>query len=213
MEKLFNNKYRIPPARLQNWDYANEAMYFVTICTKNRENYFGEIVAADDGRDAMHRVSTDAIDAMHRVSTPVLQPTEIGKIAHSEWYKSIELRPDMNLELGEFVVMPNHIHGIIIIGANQYNTPRDSRRRDAMHRVSITDPGYKNQFAPQSKNLASIIRGYKSAVTTYARKNNIEFEWQTRFHDHIIRTMDDYHRISNYIINNPAKWHEDKFHQ
>ncbi len=191
MEKLFNNKYRIPSARLQNWNYADEAMYFVTICTKNRENYFGEIV------------------------NTILQSTEIGKIAHSEWYKSIELRPDMNLELGEFVVMPNHIHGIIIIGANEFNTPRMGR--DAMHRVStcvqtMNDTEYTNQFAPQLKNLSSIIRGYKSAVTTYARKNGIEFDWQPRFHDHIIRSMDDYHRISNYIINNPAQWETDKFY-
>ncbi|HAI74853.1 MAG TPA: hypothetical protein DCM08_01285, partial [Microscillaceae bacterium] len=89
----------------------------------------------------------------------------------------------------------------------------------AMHRVSTNvnenanAHEYKNQFAPQSKNLASIIRGYKSAVTTYARKNQIEFGWQPRFHEHIIRSMADYHRISNYIINNPAKWHEDKFYQ
>ena len=115
----------------------------------------------------------------------------------------------MNLESGEFVVMPNHIHGIIIIGANEYNTPRTNadERRDTMHCVST------NQFAPQSKNLASIIRGYKSAVTTYARKNGIDFEWQPRYYDHIIRTIDDYHRISNYIINNPAKWNVDKFYQ
>lgn len=198
MALLFNNKYRIPSARLQNWNYANEAMYFVTICIKNRENYFGEILDA------------------------ILQPIELGKIAQSEWYKSIEMRPDMNLELGEFVVMPNHIHGIIMIGENEYNTPMDTSldtlRRDAMHCVSTTDISnatttkYKNQFAPQTKNLSSIIRGYKSAVTTYARKNGIEFDWQPRFHDHIIRSMDDYHRISNYIINNPAKWQEDKFY-
>jgi hypothetical protein len=80
---------------------------------------------------------------------------------------------------------------------------------NAMHGVSTE---YKNQFASQSKNLSSIIRGYKSAVTTYARKNGIAFDWQTRFHDHIIRSIDDYHRISNYIINNPAKWQEDKFY-
>ncbi|MDZ7613734.1 MAG: transposase [Flavobacteriaceae bacterium] len=104
MTQLFNNKYRIPSARLQNWDYANEAMYFVTICTKKGKNYFGKIIATRQ--------------------TTILQATEIGKIAHSEWYKSLELRPDMNLELGEFVVMPNHIHGIIMIGANEYNTPR-----------------------------------------------------------------------------------------
>ncbi|MEO7990541.1 MAG: transposase, partial [Chryseolinea sp.] len=75
--------------------------------------------------------------------------------------------------------------------------------------VSTTKPA--NQFAPQSKNLASIIRGYKSAVTTYARKNNIPFNWQSRFHDHIIRSADEYYRISNYIVNNPAQWQKDKF--
>lgn len=204
MTHLFNNIYRIPSARLQNWNYANEGMYFVTICTENRENYFGKLVDA------------------------LLQPTEIGKIAHLEWYKSVELRTDMNLELGEFVVMPNHIHGIIIIGPNEFNsqrdaqwdaqrdTQRDTQRRDAMHCVSTpttpTTPEYKNQFAPQSKNLSSIIRGYKSAVTTYARKNGIVFGWQPRFHDHIIRSMGEYHNIANYIINNPAKWQEDKFY-
>jgi transposase len=69
----------------------------------------------------------------------------------------------------------------------------------------------KNAFAPQSKNLASIMRGYKSAVTTYARKNNIKFEWHVRYHDHIIRNEAEYLRISNYIKNNPSKWLDDKF--
>ncbi len=229
MPQLFNNKYRIPSARLQNWNYANEAMYFVTICTKNRENYFGEIVNTNNDRDAIN--DRDAMygicrDAMHGVSTnAILQPTDIGKIAHIEWYKSIEMRPDMNLEFGEFVVMPNHIHGIIMIGANKFNTPLENRdamhgvstniingvSTDAMHGVSTNTNEFKNKFAPQSKNLSSIIRGFKSAVTTYARKNSIEFGWQTRFHDHIIRSNDDYHRISNYIINNPCKWKQDNF--
>jgi REP element-mobilizing transposase RayT len=194
MTKLFNNKYRIPSARLQHWNYANEGMYFITICTKNRKNYIGEIVSEE----------TRCLAS--------LQPTEIGQIAHSEWYKTIELRPDSNLELGEFVVMPNHIHGIIIIGKNEYNMHQD-QDTDAMDRVSANQTKYKNQFAPQSKNLASIIRGYKSAVTTYARKNGIIFDWQPRFHDHIIRSMDEYHRISNYILNNPTKWYKDKFYQ
>ncbi len=223
MSILFNNKYRIPSARLRNWNYANEAMYFVTICTKNRMNYFGKIISEPEPNgvavEAQCIVETRCVVETRCIAS--LQRTEIGQIAHSEWYKTIELRPDMNLELGEFVVMPNHIHGIIIIGANEYNTPhivgangangangRDATHcTDAMHRVST------NQFSPQFKNLASIIRGYKSAVTTYARKNNIEFDWQSRFHDHIIRSMDDYHRISNYIMNNPAKWQEDKFYQ
>jgi REP element-mobilizing transposase RayT len=104
MSELFNNKYRIPSARLRNWNYANEAMYFVTICTKNRQHFFGDIPSESEKNSI------------------ILNPTEIGKIAHSEWYKTIDLRPDMNLELGEFVVMPNHIHGIVMIGQNKYNT-------------------------------------------------------------------------------------------
>jgi REP element-mobilizing transposase RayT len=168
-----------------------------------------------------------------------LQPTEIGKIAESEWYKSLEMRPDMNLNIGEFIVMPNHIHGIIIIGKNEFNSGEmklnenskspgnwelnanaesNSLRRDAMHRVSTqstpqSTPQSKNAFAPQSKNLASIMRGYKSAVTTYARKNNIKFDWHIRYHDHIIRNEEEFLRISNYIKNNPSKWLDDKFNK
>ena len=147
MADLFQNKYRISSTRLQSWNYGNAGMYFITICTKNRECYFGGITIVR-GRDAMHGGST-------------MNLTEIGKIAYDEWFKTPHLRPDMNIELGEFVVMPNHIHGIIFIGENSYN--QDNDRRDAMHGVSTE---YKNQFAPQSKNIASIIRGYKSAVTT-----------------------------------------------
>ena len=73
--------------------------------------------------------------------------------------------------------------------------------RDAMHCVPT------NQFDPQSKNLASIIRGYKSSVKKYATINNIDFVWQPRFHDHIIRNDESFHRISEYIINNPLNWH------
>jgi len=171
MKELFNNKYRIQTARLESWNYANEGFYFVTICTKNKEYYFGDI------------------------SDSALVPTAIGRIAKEEWFKTIDLRPDMNIEFCEFVVMPNHVHGIVIIGRNEFN------------RVSLKNTDEKqNLFSPQSKNLASIIRGYKIAVTMYARKNNIEFDWQSRYHEHIIRSEKDYHTIRNYIIDNPLKW-------
>ena len=204
----FKNKYRIPSARYTQWDYGNEASYFITICTKDRENYFGKILSESS-------------------KPTILQPTQIGNIAHIEWYKTLIARPDMNLQFGEFVVMPNHIHAIITIGENKFNTApsrdamhndddrrdamhNDDDRRDAMHCVS-TNP-YKNDFAPQSKNLSSIVRGYKSSVTTFARKNGIDFEWQPRFHDHIIRSADSYNNISHYIKNNPSQWVKDKFY-
>ena len=138
----------------------------------------------------------------------------IGKITEDEWIRSLALRPDMNLELGEFVVMPNHFHGIIIIGENQYNT---ASCRDAMHCVSTATP---NHFGPQSKNLASITGGFKSAVTTQTRKLTATkcipslpvFAWQPRFHEHIIRDAKSFERIQHYIINNPSNWEDDKFY-
>ena len=196
MTELFYNKYRISSTRLQTWNYGNEGIYFITICTANHDCYFGH--DRNDCRDAMHRVSTIPIPTGASTG-PIIELTEIGKIAETEWVKSIELRPDMNLEFGEFVVMPNHFHGIIMIGANEFNNERTHKSQ--------------NKFGPQSKNLASVIRGYKSAVTTYARKNNIVFAWQPRFHDHVIQSMDEYSRISEYIRNNPTKWVEDRFYR
>ena len=171
----YKNKYRIPSNRLPEYDYGADGCYYVTICTKNREHSFGKIVNEE------------------------LQPSEIGKIAETEWLKTPELRPDMNLVLDEFVIMPNHFHCIIFIGENQYNT------RDVI--------SYNNKFGTQSKNLASIIRGFKIAVTTYARKNNIEFAWQERFYDHIIRDNKGLENIREYIFNNPANWDDDEMNE
>ncbi len=199
MSNKYQNKYRIPSARLQSWDYGSNAAYFVTICTKNRKHFFGEIVETIVGTQCI---------ASPCIASPCiasLRPTEIGNIVEQEWIKTVELRPDMNLELGEFIVMPNHFHGIMIIGENCYNT---MACRDTMHCVSTGT----NQFGPQSKNLASIIRGFKSSVTTQAKKSgNAVFGWQSRFHDHIIRNARSFERIQNYIINNPSNWKGDKF--
>jgi putative transposase len=209
MPDKFQNKYRIPSARLQTWNYGWNAAYFITICTQNREHFFGEIADRE------------------------IKLSDIGKLVESEWLKTPLIRPDMNLELGPFIVMPNHFHAILIIRENPYNSnalPEDviqgrnakkgideMQRRDAMHRVStphhdqIPDE-YKNSFGPQSKNLSSIIRGFKSAVSKHARKYNPDFAWQPRFHDHIIRDDKSYNRIAEYILNNPLKWAADKFY-
>src|SRR5687767_11816421 len=134
MSIFFQNKYRIPSARLQSWNYANAGMYFITICTRNRELYFGEIVNTP--------VETQCIASL----PPAMNPTKIGKIAETEWFKTPQLRPDMNLELGEFVVMPNHIHGIICIGENEYNGDERRGRRDAMHGVPIYGGGDNDDY-------------------------------------------------------------------
>ena len=188
MAELFRNKYRTTSTRLQNWDYSSPATYFITICTKNHKNYFGTITNTSAG--------TKCIAS--------LQTTEIGNIAKQEWFKTPEIRPDMNITLGEFVVMPNHIHGLLQIGI--YN---GDGYRDAKHHVPTSIPA----FGPQSKNLGSVIRGYKSAVTTYARKQNIDFQWQSLYYESIIRTDASLNRISHYIKNNPIKWLQDKYNK
>jgi len=194
----FQNKYRIPSARWREWNYGDEGAYFITICTKQREHYFGEI---ENGQ---------------------MQLSEIGKIARDEWLKSMKIRPDMNLDMECFVIMPNHIHGIVVIGKNEYNSGGDDGDycRDAMHgvftgnneiewfrEIELIPPA--NHFGPQSKNLASIMRGFKSAVTTTARELNISFGWQTRFHDHVVRDDDEFRRIAFYIEQNPMNWEKD----
>ena len=207
----FQNKYRIPSARAPFWDYGWNASYFVTICTYNHICYFGEIV---DGEMVL---------------------SDIGEIVNTEWLKTFEMRPDMNLYMGEYVIMPNHFHAIINIGENKYNTNRDVINtqnggnvqdggcRDAMHCVSTTAAGAgsdithhnqtKNKFGPQSKNLSSIIRGFKIGVTKNARIIDKNFAWQPRFHDHIIRTDKAYQRIAEYIDTNVGNWERDKFYE
>lgn len=131
--------------------------------------------------------------------------SEIGKIVQDEWLKTSTIRKDMNLELGEFVVMPNHFHCLITIRYNEYNRPSPEN-------LSKTKEERVNKFGPQKKNIPSIIRGFKSAVTMHARSmKNFDFDWQSKYHDYILRDMGAYDRIANYIRNNPKKWERDLF--
>jgi len=191
MNNKYKNKYRIETTRFKGWDYGKNGYYFVTICTKDRIPYFGNVING------------------------MVELSEIGKIAFDELQKTPEIRKDMNVTLEEFVIMPNHIHCIIIIGKNEYNTNRygrdamhgDNNCRDAMHGVST------NKFGPQSKNLPSIIRGFKSAVTKRAKIIKPDFSWQPNYYEHIIRDEKSFKTILEYIINNPLKWNEDKYYE
>lgn len=148
----------------------------------------------------------------------------------------------MNISLGEFVVMPNHIHGLIHIGINPYNA-RNIHVRDhrsfAMHREA-TNEGLINDeprdyameltskielispelielkmlsssIKPHSKNLASIMRGYKSVITKFAKIQQLEFQWQSKYYDHIVQSKEELHTISKYIRDNPLNWQNDPF--
>ena len=106
--------------------------------------------------------------------------------------------------------MPDHIHGIIII-----NKTDDARIVDTENFAHLQQPVASgeitnNKFGPQSKNLASIVRGYKIGVIKNGRLINPDLGWQSRYHDHIIRNETEYQRISNYIITNPENWGKNK---
>ena len=183
----FRDKYRIESNRWEYWDYKNPGAYFITICTKHRQHFFGTI---EGGRMILN---------------------ELGPIARAERQKTPKIRKDMNITLGEYVIMPDHMHGIIIIGNNEYNTPEipSNPGRDAIHRVSTgvdLETDSQKRFGPQRKNLASIIRGYKSAITIHSRKINPEFCWQSNYHDRVIRNYREYESIADYILDNVRRW-------
>ena len=150
------------------------------ICTQNREHFFG------------------------RVDNGVIELSDAGRLVEQEWLITPKLRPDMNLDLGAYIVMPNHFHAILFIGQNESNSPIGPQCPVETQCIASLQQG-ANEFGPQSKNLGSIIRGFKSSVTKQTRITIPHFAWQARFHDHIIRDADAFLRISNYIENNPKK--------
>lgn len=166
MEDRFKNKYRISSTRMPGWDYGSSGLYFITICVKDRVRYFGDM------------------DETQGISS--IQISEMGSVAHDNWLQIPQFHP--YVELDEFVIMPDHIHGILFI-----NKPDK-------------DTWELNKFGSQSKNLASIIRGYKSSVKKYATLNDIEFNWQPSYYDRVIRNEVEYGRVREYIYYNPEQW-------
>lgn len=179
MEK-FKGKYRIPSARWTSWDYSQNAAYFITICAAHREHYFGEVVNG------------------------AMTVTPLGQAAFDCWQEIPAHFPFVILD--EFVVMPNHVHGIIVID----KSPTAVMAVETQDFASLQPS--RGRFGPQSQNLASIVRGYKIGVTKFARQNEIPFRWQERYHDHVIRNDGEYNRIRQYIQQNPSKWKEDTYY-
>ena len=194
----FQNRFRIPSARA-NWHDYNGGIYFVTICTKNREHYFGEICTG-----------------------PQMHLSPIGQYVYEQFINVKTHYPYAEIPL--FVIMPDHIHAIVIIDGEN-DTCRDvarnvstSARNVSTSARNVSTParnvstGVNTQMAnisPRKKSLAVVIRGVKSSITHYANENNIPFAWQTRFHDRIIRNQAELDRISDYIEKNVVNWHDD----
>jgi putative transposase len=183
MPEKFKNIYRIDSTRLKGWDYGTDADYFVTICTKDKKHHFGKIINGE------------------------MLLSSLGKEVLKCWLEIPEHFPFADLD--EFVIMPNHIHFIVTINKETL-TESNNIKSETQDIASLLS--YKNRFAPQSNNLSSIIRGFKIGVTKYAKQNNMEFRWQTRFYEHIIKNNDEYISIKNYIITNPVNWQRDEMY-
>jgi putative transposase len=171
--------------RLKDYDYSKAGAYFITICCEDRIHRFG------------------------KVSGDEMILNEFGTIAYNEWINLAERFS--HFELDVFQIMPNHMHGIIVlsdmaavVGATLAVAQKENKVNRATARVAPT--------------ISDIVGAYKSIVSN-ACLNLCKSEnktmgklWQRNYYEHIIRDERAYGNISNYIINNPSKWTEDKFH-
>lgn len=166
----FRGIHRIASARMPGFDYGSNGHYFVTICTASHRQHFGRIAAGK------------------------MELSVAGKIVASEWLKTPKMRA--NIQLDEWVIMPNHMHGIVVI---------DSKVE--------THCNASLQVADRSCKLSDVIRGFKAASTKAIHMSGFEdFAWQARFYDHVIRREESLDRIREYIRNNPANWDKDKYY-
>jgi putative transposase len=176
--------------RLQNYDYSQPGMYFITICTPNHKDLFGKI---EDG---------------------MLNLNEYGLIVQNEWIKTSEIRP--NVEMDVFVVMPNHFHGIIRINDScrgVSNTPQN--KPVFIGGVCNTPLQNANPLRSPSQTIGAIVRGFKSTVTrqiNLVRHQNMPV-WQRNYYEHVILDEESYEKISEYIIANPLNWLTDEYFQ
>jgi putative transposase len=177
MCSLFRNKYRIESTRYQGYDYSSPGKYFITICTKNKISYFGEVV---NGKMIL---------------------SEIGQIAEKFWLEIPGHFP--NIDLDEFIIMPDHIHGIIIIKAPksefQSNPPVQTPK------LGVSTNTAHSEFQTPKLGVSTIINQFKRICTITIKTRGFNFAWQPRYYDHIIRTRIELYRIRKYIRENPEK--------
>lgn len=186
--------------RLQGHDYAAAGAYFVTICTHDRARLFGEIIESE------------------------VHLSAFGHLVQEEWKRSESLRPEIRLDA--FVVMPNHVHSIVVIvppeavphvlDPHGYQLSESEVRQESFRSVKARLDATGGVFGrPQAHSLGAMVGAFKSSVTR--RINRLRGTpgaavWQRGYHDHVIRHERAWHAIRRYIERNPARWTEDRYH-
>ena len=179
--------------RLQGYDYTQPGAYFVTICTHGREMLFGQVV---DGEMMLN---------------------DYGEIVREEWFRTAQVRPYVALFEDEFVVMPNHIHGIVWIVETDDPVGATQRAVGAQRRCAPTTNVRPRGATPNNvppRSLGAIVRGFKSAVTRRinARRGTPGARvWQRNYWEHVIRDERALDAIRRYIAANPLRWHLDRY--
>ena len=185
--------------RLRNYDYSGVGSYFITICTHDKKPLFGKIVDGD------------------------VVLNELGEIVQGEWIRSIEIRKEIDFD--KWVIMPNHIHGIVIIssrGANggspgimNVRHERACSRAPRMpdingnNRACSRAPLRESPFSLKPNTIGSFVAGFKSICSkriNILRSTPGAPLWQRNYYEHVIRDEREMNKIRRYIINNPAKW-------
>lgn len=167
--------------RLRYYNYASEGMYFITICTKNRLEILGNIKSNGRNRNCKMPVGADDPVRPHKENNKEkINLTPIGIIVDNCWKEIIKIYDDV--ETDEYVIMPNHIHGIINLTGGQSRPP-----------------------------LQKIIQGFKSVTTRECFKYGYKQIWQRNYYEHIIRNEKEYYKIVEYIRNNPLRWEDDTY--
>jgi REP element-mobilizing transposase RayT len=171
MEKSSHDLHR-RSIRLPRFDYAQPNAYFITICTAGRRCLFGSIVGKE----------------MHL--------NAFGKIVEEEWLRTIQIRREIVLD--EYVVMPNHLHGIVVI---QHDSGAEGDRRSPLR-----------NSGPRRRSLGSFVGGFKASTTRRIKEiQRMSCSiWQRNYYEHIVRSEKSLDAIRAYIIGNPANWRTDR---
>ena len=181
-------KHHRPSIGLKGYDYTQPGAYFVTICTQNRACLFGTVADGD------------------------MQLNNAGKIAKAAWYEVPARFPSVCLD--GFVVMPNHVHGIIMVGA-QFIAPQKTPPTNVGAQFIVPPDGFGTGTINQgvinhAPTLGEMVRAYKAASTRLIRQAGTpDFAWQRNYYEHIVRDEESLDRIRQYILDNPARWEFD----
>jgi len=190
MSDLFKNKFRIDSTRLPFKDYTEDGIYFITICTEKRKLFFGKIRNYE------------------------MQLNQTGKTVNQNW---LDIPKHFSgVYLDAFIVMPNHIHRIISIQINYGKFVRGEEKNDLPRRdkACLVSTGRDRWQNPGKGSLSTIVGSFKSACTRQINKQfpNLNFKWQPRYWDHIIRNEKSLDNIRDYIYANPYYWEYDRNH-